>query len=343
MVACGPPKLEQIEEVEGNETAFVIPMEAGTDKQKQFESVEFLESKKVAVKRVSLNLRKQKTGRMYFSYKWIPTERVIRVNRSPVTREWIMPDSQNRSSTKSNSASIEVESRDSIGFAVGINITAHVDEKDTAKYLYYHPAKALAEVIDSNIRGYVTMKLSEKFGALDLEECKQQKNQVLAETRDETIEHFTNYGITISALGLSEGLAYESPEIQKAIDDAYVAEMQIKVEEQKALAQEQTNKQLLAKAQGDAAAQLAEAEGQAAADLAKAEGDAAAAEAFAQEKESRTEMTKLEIELMRAQAALKAAENWKGDPPRFLLNNGGENGGAAPPFLFQLDPATIGQ
>lgn len=57
LVSCGPPLVEVIEEIEPNETAFVISLEDDADKQQQFESVEYLEKQKVAAKRINIPTR----------------------------------------------------------------------------------------------------------------------------------------------------------------------------------------------------------------------------------------------------------------------------------------------
>ena len=126
LTGCGPYPTEQAVEVKNNETAFVVPLEGDSkSKQAQFMSIEYLEKAKVATKRIIIPLRKRSLGRAWFDYEWIPLARVIVVDRSPVTREWL------------DKEGIKVESLDSVGFTVGVNCTGMIREEDAAKFLYY--------------------------------------------------------------------------------------------------------------------------------------------------------------------------------------------------------------
>ena len=142
-----PYPREEAKEVQNNETAFVVPLEgANKTKQAQFASVEFLEAAKVATKRITIPKRWQKTGRMRGDGQWIPTIRIITVDRTPVTRQWT-PEAG--TGTSQGNQSIQVESADSVGFPVGFGCTAMVKEEDTATFLYYYPSGSLARVMDS--------------------------------------------------------------------------------------------------------------------------------------------------------------------------------------------------
>ena len=56
----GPPQLEKLETIKSNETAFMVNLEGDTKtNQDMFKCVEFLETKKVPSKQVSLNQRKK--------------------------------------------------------------------------------------------------------------------------------------------------------------------------------------------------------------------------------------------------------------------------------------------
>jgi len=318
--ACGPVKLEKFVEVRPNETAFLVPMEGeNIDSQKKFMSLDYLNSPevKVSTKRINIPLRKLKTGRGKWNYKWIPTMMVITIDRTPVTREWTK--AANSGTSKRNEA-IAVESRDSIGFKVGVNITASVLEEDAALFLYRFAGKSLQQVIDSNIRGHVQIILSEEFGNRDLggntgketkketETCRNAKSKIAKIAYTLSKEHFKKMGITIESLGFAEGLMYNDVDIQTAINDAFKAEMDIEVKRNEKLAQVETN--------------------------AKEESIATSAKKqaleFAKASEARIQQVQLEIEKMKAQAYLNASERWNGATPTKLLPQGSN-------FLFGLD------
>lgn len=287
LIGCGPAKVLPLESVGPNETAFVIPLEGNSGAQEKFESVKYLADHKVVSKRIEVPVRERSIGRMWWDYEYIPTVRIVKVDRSLVTREW-SPD------TKGQAAhAVSVESIESIGFRVGVNLTAFITEEDAPTYLYFHTSKPLSDVVDQNVRGYLQDKLSRAFGQLKLEECKQQKSAIFGVAEKDTIEHFKAYGITISNIGNAGGLEYEDQRIQNAINDTANAQMAVQVAATQKLAQDEKNKQLVA--------------------TAAAEADAA--REFAKAKEAMEAKVHLEIDRMNAEARLK----WDGKLPANVL------------------------
>lgn len=282
--SCGPAKVEQFVEIGENETAFLVPLEgASKSDQAKFMSVEYLNQNKVATKRISLPLREHETGRMPWSYKWIPTMKVITVNRAPITREWT--SDEKTGTTKKNQA-LWVESLDSIGFGVGINVTALIREEDAATFLYFYAGKPLSNVVDENVRGKINSILSREFANYNLEQARKEKNSVFAKIEKETVEDFKRYGVTITNLGMAEGMVYENPEIQKSIDAVFSAQMKIQSETQLTDAQTQTNARLLS----------------------IAVNERAQAEEFAKAAEARKKQADVEVSIKLADAKLKWVE-----------------------------------
>lgn len=234
LIGCGAYKRELNVEVDAHETAFLIKMEGDTQTgQAKFESIEYLENKKVAAKRVLLPQRKISTGRMWFSFDYIPTARVVKISRRPVQREWTDDKS---SGTSSEYQKLHVESLDSVGFGVGATIMARVDENDAAKFLYYFNGQQLESIIDGPVRGYALSLLSEAFGQLTLEACKSSKTTVFLDAKKALVDKFTRMGITVDFFGASEGLTYDNNDIQTAIDDQVVSEASIIAQANKKLA-----------------------------------------------------------------------------------------------------------
>ena len=84
-----------------------------------------------------------------------------------------------------------VESKDSIGFAIGVNITAMIQEEDASKFLYYYAGAPLSTVIDNNVRGMVSSILSEEFGVRELREKLEGdsgKTAILESTKEMEVE-----------------------------------------------------------------------------------------------------------------------------------------------------------
>lgn len=303
-----PPKVDKFVEIASNETAFVIPLEGKTSKQGQLLSLDYLEKNKVAVKRIFIPKTEKKTGRYSWNIEWIDSVKVITVNRSPITREWTIDKT---TGTEAKDDAISVESKDSIGFSIGVNITAMITEKDTALFLYRFAGADLKTIVDKNVRGYVASILSQEFGSRPLQKCKDDKKDIASLCFQQVKEHFEPMGVTIDNLGFVEGLTYDKAEIQKAIDDAYIAEMDVIKARQEKFAQDERNKITVA---------LAVTEKQ-------------AAEEFAKAQEAQVARVKLEVEKMKAQALLEASKRWNGSTPSSILPEGSS-------FLFGLDTAS---
>ena len=296
LTGCGPYPTEHAVEVKNHETAFVVPLEGDSKKdQAQFMSVEYLEKAKVATKRIIIPLRKRSTGRAWFDYEWIPLARVIVVDRSPVTCQWLEKDG------------IKVESLDSVGFTAGVNCTGMIKEEDAAKFLYYYPGNSLTEVMGKNVKGYIQNILAREFGSRDLSVCQKEKKDIVLELAKELTAHFAQYGITISSVGIADGMLYDNAEVQKTIDAVFVNETRVKQAEQEREAQKIVNEK----------------------ELSIARNEREKAEEFAKAAEAQTKMIDLKIRQMEAEAKLEAARRWDGKAP----------GGVVPsnsPFLFQF-------
>lgn len=296
--ACGPARVEKFEEIGEHQTAFMVPLEgAAKSGQAKFMSIEYLNEAKVATKRVSLPLRKHVTGRFWFDYEWIPTMKVIKVDRTPVTREWTGDE---KTGTTAKNQALWVESLDSIGFGVGVNITALIREEDAATFLYYYAGKPLKDVVDENVRGKVNSILSREFAKYELEGARKKKNDVFAEIAKETIADFKQYGVTITNLGLAEGMVYDNPDIQKSIDAVFGAEMKIQSEDRLAEAQKATNARLFS----------------------IAENERKQAEEFAKAAEARKKQADVEVAIKFADAILIWANKWDGHLPEKILPEG---------------------
>src|SRR5438477_2495972 len=114
-------------EIDTSETGFLIPLEGDTAGQAKFASQQYLEEKKVAAKRVQITHRWNQTGRLPNDGSWIPTVRLVKVKRSPITREWT---AENNNGTSNKNQAVWVESNDSVGFSMGFTCTALIKEED---------------------------------------------------------------------------------------------------------------------------------------------------------------------------------------------------------------------
>lgn len=294
--ACGPYCTEKTEEIKNNETAFVVPLEGDTmAKQGQFMSIEYLDKAKIAAKRITIPQRIKSLGRASWDYEWIPTVRIIKVDRAPQTREWI------------GKSGISVESNESVGFTVGISVTAMIKEENASKFLYYYAGGDLKDVMDKNVKGYIQNILAREFGNRSVDECIKKKSEIVTILSEDCKKYFDVYGITISSIGISDGLSFENKEVQDTIDSVFVNMTVIKQAEQKRDAQKILNET----------------------ELSIAKNERAKAEEFAKAAQAQTAMIDLKIKQMQAEANLMSAKKWNGQVPTSVVPAGSN-------FLFQF-------
>ena len=225
-------------EIDTSKTGFLIPLEGNTDKQMAFESEKYLQERKVTAKRVQIPHRWVQTSRLYFNGDWMDTVRLVKVDRSPVTREWTA-DSGN--GTAARDQAIWIESKDSVGFSVGFNCTAYIREEDTARFLYMYRSKSLAEMMDTEIRARVQSIAAEIAARYDLDQLRSHKQEIIDDVRKDIAEFFTQRGITITTIGMFGEFTYQNPQIQAAIDETFIAQQLKVISGAKLEAQEKEN------------------------------------------------------------------------------------------------------
>ena len=209
--SCKEYQEEMYEEVSNSETAFVIPLEASSKSGAKLSPAEY-NSHKVMSKKILIPTRWHQNGRMWFSGKWVPTVKVIKVNRAPVNGNW------------SGKNAITVESQDSIDFSVAFNCTAEIPDENAATYLYGYPAKDLSSVMNSEIRQMVQQIVSEVSARYVMDQLRSKKSEIVSEVRKQVIPHFAKKGIVVTTLGMSSGFQYANAKIQESLDSIVVVQ-----------------------------------------------------------------------------------------------------------------------
>src|SRR5262249_29569835 len=149
-------------EIDTSETGFLIPLEGDSSEQVRFQSEDYLLQHKVATKRVQITHRWSQEGRWPTDGRWIATVRLVKVNRSPVTREWVTTQTTLSSAAIQRSdKAIWIESSDSVGFSMGFTCTAFIPEEDASRFLYWYPSGSLADVMDKEVRGRIQQAAAE--------------------------------------------------------------------------------------------------------------------------------------------------------------------------------------
>jgi len=240
--------------IEASQTAFLIPLVGDSTTQSAFESEELLTEAKVATKEIQIPHRWVQTGRKHWMGDWKPSATLIVVERKPVSRSWESGDSTAASANKA----IFGETADQIGIYVGMNCTAMIEEKDAAKFLYRYNNTPLETVIDTDIKKLVEDRFNIETAKYTSTELGAKKGEIMEAVKEYVIPYFEEYGITITVLGMKEGVSYENNEIQKAIDAKFASEQELVIQQNK-------NDANIAKAEAEAQAMimLAEAEAKA--------------------------------------------------------------------------------
>lgn len=215
--------------IEPHQTAFLIPLIGDTTNQASFESEEMLREAKVAAKEIQIPHRWVQTGRFYWWGEYRDTMALIVVDRSPVTREW---SSSKDVGTSAVNQAIYAESSESIGFSAGMNCSAQIySEGDAAKFLYCYNNKPLTEIMDTEIRARVESKFVEECASRTLNDILVEKEEIMKTVREDVESYFAARGITITVLGMKDGLEYDDATIQKSINDKFSSEMKLTTQE----------------------------------------------------------------------------------------------------------------
>ena len=254
LCACKPYDTPEFVTIGASQTAFLVPLIGDNSDQGVFESEELLLEAKVATKEIQIPHRWVQTGRSVNTGEYRPTATLIIVERKPVSRSWESGDS---AATSSNRA-IFGETADNIGIYVGMNCTAMIEEKDAAKFLYRYNNTPLETIIDTDIKKMVEDRFNIETAKYTSTDLGAKKGEIMEAVKTYVVDYFKDYGITITVLGLKEGISFENPAIQQAIDEKFASE-------QKLVIQQNENEANLAKAEAEAKAKimLAEAEAKA--------------------------------------------------------------------------------
>lgn len=311
LAGCRPFEQPVFEEVGNNETAYVIPLTGDTSQQGKFQSAQFLEQRKVAAKRIQIPLLWVETGRMPADGFYQAQVRVIKVDRSPVTAEF----HQDMTAIKTKDAdAIWIESKDSVGFSTGFSVTGLIKEEDTSTFLYRYNALSLRQVISTEVRARIQQDAAQFAAQYILDDLRAKKNEMLDEIRKDVVPFFGERGITITTIGQFGGMTYENADIQKAIDNTFVAQQEKVVAAAKLSAQGDINAKSESAAKQDKANAILLAEGQAQAIrlVSEAAKEAASNPAF--------------LRLRELEVQAKQIERWNGITPSTLIEGGGSTG-----------------
>lgn len=322
-------------EIDTSDTGFLIPLEGDSSEQVKFQSEDYLKQHKVAAKRVQITHRWSQEGRWPTDGRWIPTVRLVKVNRSPVTREWVTTQTTASATAIARmDKAIWIESGDSVGFSMGFTCTAFIPEEDASRFLYWYPSGSLADVMDKEVRGRIQQAAAEVAARYPLDGLRSRKQEIADAVKQNVTNFFATRGVTVTTVAMFGGMTYENPEIQKSIDQTFIAQQLKVVSEAKFEAQKKENERIELEAQGIAEKARREAQGQA-----DSRKTAAAAEAEAirliNSAATEAQQNPLLLQLKALEVEKARIEKWDGRYPQMWFGASG-TGMMSPNLLLQV-------
>ena len=113
-----------------------------------------------------------------------------------------------------------------------MNCSAQIyTEADAAKFLYSYNNTSLSTVMDTEIRARVESKFVEECASRTLNDILVEKEAIMEAVRTDVVSYFEERGITITVLGMKDGLEYDDPTIQQSINDKFSSEMKLTTQE----------------------------------------------------------------------------------------------------------------
>jgi hypothetical protein len=235
-----------------NQSAFWIPeVGAVKDKQVQVDSEAFLNDNKVQLNRFQIPHQKLagSAGNSVFSG-WdyfVPAGRLIIVDRTPFSREWV--DAQERG-TSTKKEGFPCQSKEGLNVTVGVALGASVSQANAAKYLFRFgvvpprgDVKGAADTVENDGKVIFTsvyysrsvQNVMDDFGRKKILEliCDQVTSRTFDKVNEEAklikdtaakqiVDFFAGYGITIDFMGWADTFSFDK-DVQDAVNRLYVA------------------------------------------------------------------------------------------------------------------------
>jgi hypothetical protein len=222
-----------------NETGFWIPdAGANKDNQAQFESEAYLNANRVALKRFIVPHAKLQGSGGFFDF-YVPAGRLIIVDRTPFSREWV--DAADRG-TSHRREGFPCQSKEGLNIAVGVSIGASVLEANAAKYLYrfgvlppagdradprtifnsVYYSRKLAEVMDDVGRKKVQTLVCDEITSRSFDKANEEAVLIMQGVQKKALAYFGDVGITLDFIGYADTFTFD-PDVQQAVNRRYVA------------------------------------------------------------------------------------------------------------------------
>jgi hypothetical protein len=222
-----------------NESAFWIPdVGANKDSQAQLETEAYLNANKVALKRFIVpHVHLQGSGGFFDFY--VPAGRLIIVDRTPFSREWV--DATDRGTSR-RPEGFPCQTSEGLNVTVGVSIGASVLEVNAAKYLYrfgvmpvggdrgdprvifasVYYSRKLSDVMDDVGRKKVQTLVCNEIAARSFDKTNAEANQIMQAVQKGAVDYFAAVGITLDFIGWADTFTFDKV-VQDAVNRRYVA------------------------------------------------------------------------------------------------------------------------
>lgn len=315
MTGCWRPfRPVKLEIIATNEEAFLIPLDADNRKQTSTNNETYLKDKLLNVKQVQIPQQWVPKGYEYTGAngEWRDAAVLIKVDKSPVTREWTADVA---TGTSNKNEAVWVMTADQVEFSTGWTITARIaSTEDAITFLHNYPNGQLSKVLDSEVRA----KLQSEFGIevtdLPMDQLRKAATPHIAKVTKNVTDFFQKRGISITNLGITGGFVYKDPTIMAKLVNVFNAEQEQNIAKAETQAQMERNKKIQLEADAKANAAKKQAEGEA--EAIKSVADAKAYE-IAKAKENLTTY----LELKKLENAMALIKKWNGEYPTYFMGD----------------------
>lgn len=301
VAGCRVYQVPIFEDIDTSDTAFLVSLDPNGGNEKGFSTEQEVEAAKINAKRVKIDQVFVQDGYMYWSGKYIPTTRLVKVNRAPVTVNW------------SKQTGIWVESKDSIGFSTGIAMTASImSDEDAIKFLHFYKQGSLQHTLDHEVKAQVQRVFAREAAKEHINTLREHKNQIIEAIESDITPFFSKRGITITSLGQFGGFDYQNPKIQEAIDKIVTTQQDKDNAVAEAAAAMERKQALKLKGEGEAAQAL---------EMAKGEAEAIKLKADAKEYEVKKASSPEYLKLRELELQLEHVKKWDGRYPTMMMGD----------------------
>lgn len=223
-----------------NESAFWIPdVGANKDSQVKLDSADYLRANKIAAKRFIIPHQKFQGSGLFTDF-YIPAGRLIIVDRTPYSREWVKDTARG---TSNRDESFPCQSKEGLNIGVGVSIGTSVSEENSPNFLYHfgvlpplgdrhapeiiftsvYYGRSLVQVMDDVGRKKVQTLVCNEISKRTFDKANEDMVTIEEAATTAARDYFAFVGITLDFMGWADTWQFDH-EVQAAINRRYAAE-----------------------------------------------------------------------------------------------------------------------